>query len=182
MTQQEHLPELVFDISEIYSKPSGSRHILELDLDLHHFGEDSDIKPKSALKGKITLLKTRESIELIMEDLTIDVEMTCGKCLQSYTQNVTVESAEWSFYFDEKFKEHQDDLTIDRKNLLLDANDAIRQEIILHFPLILVCSPSCKGICAICGKNKNLENCDCVEVEVDTEENPLKALKDIWKP
>ncbi|EKD49946.1 MAG: hypothetical protein ACD_63C00003G0001, partial [uncultured bacterium] len=46
-----------------------------------------------------------------------------------------------------KQMELQKDLSyVDVKNWTLDITEFLRQEIILHFPLIPVCSTRCKGI------------------------------------
>lgn len=43
----------------------------------------------------------------------------------------------------------------------IDLREAIRQNILTALPINPVCNEKCKGICAVCGKNKNIEKCDC---------------------
>jgi len=53
----------------------------------------------------------------------------------------------------------------------------LRQEIILHFPVVSVCSKSCKGLCPVCGVDLNKENCSC-----DKEQGlkQLSILKELY--
>ncbi len=58
-------------------------------------------------------------------------------------------------------------------NLLPDVRDAL----ILAIPMKHLCHPDCRGICPICGKNRNHAPCNCTE---KTEEfGPLAALKSL---
>ncbi|MGH9665987.1 MAG: YceD family protein, partial [Bryobacteraceae bacterium] len=43
----------------------------------------------------------------------------------------------------------------------LELNDVLREEILLQLPMQRVCNESCKGICPVCGQNRNLVECDC---------------------
>jgi len=43
----------------------------------------------------------------------------------------------------------------------IDLKEAIRQNMITALPVNPVCNEKCRGICVVCGKNKNIEKCDC---------------------
>ncbi|MFA6281458.1 MAG: DUF177 domain-containing protein [Candidatus Omnitrophota bacterium] len=43
----------------------------------------------------------------------------------------------------------------------LDANNSIREEMLLGFPMKVLCSPDCKGVCPVCKANLNIEACKC---------------------
>lgn len=43
----------------------------------------------------------------------------------------------------------------------LEIDEDIREEVLLNFPMKLLCKTDCKGICSRCGKNLNHEKCDC---------------------
>jgi len=50
---------------------------------------------------------------------------------------------------------------------LVDLGPAIRDEILLAVPMSAVCRPDCAGICATCGRNRNLTPCDCEQRSID---------------
>ena len=56
-----------------------------------------------------------------------------------------------------------DSLTLEngKIDLVRTAYDALSLEI----PMVILCKEDCKGICPHCGKNLNLEECDCAEDE-----------------
>ncbi len=41
----------------------------------------------------------------------------------------------------------------------MDLSDEVRQSIILAQPMKIYCRPDCKGLCSICRRNRNLEDC-----------------------
>ncbi len=44
---------------------------------------------------------------------------------------------------------------------VLDINEDIRQEMMVDYPMKLLCKADCKGLCPNCGQNLNVGNCDC---------------------
>ena len=43
----------------------------------------------------------------------------------------------------------------------LDLRDEIRQIVLLEVPGYPICDPDCRGLCPICGKDKNTGDCGC---------------------
>jgi uncharacterized protein len=45
----------------------------------------------------------------------------------------------------------------------LELGDVLREEILLLLPMQRVCREDCKGICPVCGQNRNQADCQCRE-------------------
>jgi uncharacterized protein len=58
----------------------------------------------------------------------------------------------------------------------LELEDILREQVLLALPMQRVCSESCKGICPVCGKNRNETACDCKR-EVDDRWGALRNLE-----
>lgn len=43
----------------------------------------------------------------------------------------------------------------------LELDDVLREQVVLALPMQRVCREDCKGICPVCGKNRNEAACDC---------------------
>jgi uncharacterized protein len=43
----------------------------------------------------------------------------------------------------------------------LELEDILREQVLLALPMQRVCSEDCKGICPVCGRNRNETTCDC---------------------
>jgi len=59
----------------------------------------------------------------------------------------------------------------------IDLAPAIREQVILAAPPSPLCSEDCKGLCPICGQDKNLRDCGCVEARIDPRWEALKAVQ-----
>ena len=42
-----------------------------------------------------------------------------------------------------------------------DAEDFINSEILINWPLKILCREDCKGVCPVCGRNRNKGSCGC---------------------
>ncbi len=60
---------------------------------------------------------------------------------------------------------------------ILDIDDAVREAIILSFPMRLLCREDCPGLCPMCGKPLVDGPCGCTKKEIDPRWAILATLK-----
>jgi uncharacterized protein len=58
----------------------------------------------------------------------------------------------------------------------LELEEIVREQVLLQLPMQRVCSEACKGICPMCGANRNETNCTCQPHPGD---DRWMALKDL---
>ncbi len=77
---------------------------------------------------------------------------------------------------DERLEELEDEYVVldDGK---LDVDEALREELLLGFPLRFLCSEDCPGLCPKCGKPKRDGDCGCSDREIDPR---LAVLKNFF--
>lgn len=176
--KQQDKKSLNISIGKLWNSGEGENYIQDIDSELEF--DPSEIKAVSPFKAELMLIKLKKEISVLLTDANIEVEMTCEKCLKKYKTKIIIPHSERQFYAKKPINEPDlgDIQQIDLQNMTIDLYEMIRQEIILHFPLISVCSKSCKGLCQKCGKDKNLEKCKCRQDNSD-EYKPFKDLKKI---
>ncbi len=59
----------------------------------------------------------------------------------------------------------------------LALNDILREVVLLALPMQLVCDEACKGICPVCGQNRNGRDCGCHQQTVDDRWSGLKSFR-----
>ena len=59
----------------------------------------------------------------------------------------------------------------------LELEDVLREQVLLALPMQRVCSEACKGICPVCGKNRNQSACDCHISTTDDRWGALRKLE-----
>jgi uncharacterized protein len=61
---------------------------------------------------------------------------------------------------------------------VLNVSELARQQLLLSLPLQALCRPSCKGLCASCGENLNVKECDCPKASGHPAWQALRDLAD----
>jgi uncharacterized protein len=49
----------------------------------------------------------------------------------------------------------------------IDMEPLVREQVLLELPLVPLCGPDCRGLCATCGADRNQGPCGCDAAEVD---------------
>lgn len=59
----------------------------------------------------------------------------------------------------------------------LDLDPILYEQLQLNVPMKPLCRPDCRGICPVCGKDRNLEDCSCETAEIDPRWAALASFK-----
>jgi len=71
-----------------------------------------------------------------------------------------------------------DDLEVDfYQGDTLDVAGLLRSETLLALPMKPLCHPDCRGLCPVCGTNRNVTACACETRAMDPRLAPLDALR-----
>lgn len=174
-----HLPPLTFRIAKLWGSPQGTVENQSFDEDVSYLTEEN-LNFSSNLVAEFMFIRMKDEVSVTMSDATVRVSLTCASCLKKFSQKIKIESAEREFF--EELPSLVDDphevFLINKKAMVIDLSEMVRQEIILHFPFIPVCSKSCKGLCMHCGMDRNKEKCACKESSPGTQK-PFKDLKQL---
>lgn len=176
--------QLIFSVAELYKQDEGKTE--EFHLEVEQDFNTQDFKLKSPINTDVVLMKVEKGIAAILENVTYDIEAECTRCLKKPKVHMRIPMIERTFHFQrpEKVEDELDLFLVDMKRMEIDLLELFRQEILLHYDPFQVCSDSCKGICLVCGKDRNKADCGHGDIEkVDslepTEEviQPFRDLK-----
>lgn len=172
------LPPLLFNVSKLMAEPSGSSRVYAVDEDLFtQLGGD----PKH-VAGSVKLLRTDRGIWASVE-LDTETLCVCSRCLREFNQEVRVAiEEEFFFLFNPRSEQasggitdHEQSFKIDSNNTL-NLSEAVDQYLSLGIPLKPICRVACRGICAVCGSDKNYKECHCAEPAQDNRWTDLLEL------
>ena len=110
------------------------------------------------------------------------IQLECDRCLKPV--EVAVDSKFQLEYVTPKEYEalQEGDLTEEQLDLAtydgdaIDVDALVTEELLLAAPDHLLCDEACKGMCAVCGVNKNIADCTCETKETDPRWAGLKDL------
>jgi uncharacterized protein len=136
--------------------------------------EPAEVSARVRREGKDAELEGR---------LQAKLEVVCGRCLQPVELPVSTEFHERfvravSWAAEEQHELQAEDLNIsvfDGEAIELD--DVVREELLLAVPVNVLCREDCRGLCPICGIDRNMSNCQCEINEIDSRWQKLKELQ-----
>ncbi len=132
----------------------------------------------------VSAIVRREGSEVALRGrLHAKLEVVCGRCLQPVELPISADFTERfvravSWVAEEQHELQAEDLDIsvfDGEGIELD--DLVREELLLAVPVNVICRDDCKGLCPICGIDRNLGKCQCEVDEVDSRWQKLKELR-----
>ena len=154
------------------------------------FGETVHFAP-AELTG--TLLGAGDTVS-VRGELRCEATMACARCLRPVAVPLCVS-------VDERFSRRRDGAEEEDApegearcidGAQIDLTDCARELLVLELPMRVLCSEGCKGLCPICGADRNEVSCTCLADASDAPEgterpqdgrfagevtNPFSALK-----
>lgn len=129
---------------------------LEEDIDPGQWDVDSfDVHFLNPVHCKCLATRISQEVRVRVE-CRLRRRITCSRCLDEAEQEL-FQSFDL-YYSREKFKD------------FLEIDQDIREQLLLGFPMKVLCSQDCKGLCPGCGVNLNKETCRCGKKKVGTED------------
>lgn len=141
---------------------------------LEYGGQHYQITEKSPVSLTITN-KGKGRVQLA-GDIRLTAQLCCDRCLKdvlypfSLEFSCTVVSPE----LEAAVSEDEDECIVGYQ---VDVDDLVYNEISVNWPMKILCSPDCKGICRVCGRNLNEGTCECDTFIPDPR---LAVIKDIF--
>jgi uncharacterized protein len=103
--------------------------------------------------------------------------MPCARCAEEFELHVDVEFQEFESFPDVNVQEEEPGWIVRRDGLLcLDAAGFLWEQTQLGLPVKTLCSPQCRGVCAVCGANRNHFPCQCPNQLGDPRLSVLRTL------
>jgi len=144
----------------------------------------ADLEQASPLRatGVAELLPHSEGEMHIQGRYTVEMAAQCDRCLGR--ARFTLDAALDLYYRPMTVIARDEEVEIGEteteigfyENGGLELEDVLREQVLLALPMQRVCSDLCKGICPVCGKNRNEIECRC---KAEAGDNRWGALRDL---
>jgi uncharacterized protein len=195
---------MLLDISRLRTAPQDvNRQIApEVFADLK---EDFKVVGPTNVVG--TVRREKGTTVILEVKISSEMEMTCSRCLEAFSVPVYVDvrtrfvpPAEFAKVTEETAPHdgkliagdvddgdlsETDESDVDDEVLgiaeyrddKIDLREVVREQLYLALPMKPLCREDCKGLCPVCGVNRNRETCTCQQEWVD----PRRAALKQWK-
>jgi len=117
---------------------------------------------------------------VVQGQLTATVPQTCGRCVEAFPARVNVRVDVRLLprpATGDTMELGADDLDVDfYTDDQVDLSRVVENETTLALPMKPLCREDCRGLCPVCGGNRNLAPCACPERAPDPRLAPLRDL------
>ena len=138
------------------------------------------------VRVELALNRSEDIVHVVLNARATFV-LECVRCLERFRQNIegTVSFVVRRLKIGETIPETMEEgKGLDEEGLIflkynersIDITDFVRDAVILSVPVKPICAEQCRGICPICGQNKNVGDCTCAENRPDPRWQSLSKL------
>lgn len=165
--------DLVLTVADLVDRPGTSRP-----LHLMLPAPDGLMLPLSTLTGPIRLDGVLESVVdglLVRGVLVAPLELSCARCLNPITDDLTTEVAE---LFVDPQAAHGDEVEpgYEIRDAAVILDSLVRDALAVALPFAPLCRADCGGLCPACGANRNETSCACSDLPSGTRWTVLEGL------
>lgn len=134
------------------------------------------IKEKSP--AALRLSNIGQSKALVQGGIKLIFTLVCDRCLRDvdYTFDLSFERVVVSPDYTGNETEDEDSSEL-MEGYHLNVDELINDELLLNWPMKILCREDCKGICKSCGRNLNDGECGCDDFVPDPR---MAAIKDLF--
>ncbi len=124
------------------------------------------------------IIKDKEGY-VVSLSINSDIKVECSRCLEPFNMDLKGSN---SIVFSKRLGKNKElkekDLNVEllEDEEHFDVNELVREEIIVQTPMKPLCDENCRGICPVCGSNRNENPCAC-EIEVRRKSSPFAKLQ-----
>ena len=126
-----------------------------------------DVSGNFPLKKPVTVKGTvsnKASVVSLMLTINYEFDAPCDRC---GTDAVNEHTVTVDKLLATSIERQESDTILTVPGMKLDVDELVYTEVVLDLPTKHLCSAECKGLCPVCGKNLNVESCECLKKEVD---------------
>jgi uncharacterized protein len=170
---------MFFSLKELESRKIPFRQVLQP-------GEIAFLDPDLRQRTPLDVVGTAELVGSIQEirvrgHLRGEVECACDRCLEPVAVRLDDEfdllyrPAQWDARPDAGLTEDESEVGF-YEGGGIELAEVIREQVLLTLPMQRLCREECKGICPMCGQNRNGGECGCRAKEIDERWKALREL------
>jgi uncharacterized protein len=145
------------------------------------------LDPKISQSGPLKAQGRAELVSASLDEIqvkghvTVAMETDCDRCLEPAACPI---EGDFELHYRPVTEGYGEETAIDPGEAEMgffegggvELNDVLREYVLLSLPMQRLCRPECKGMCPVCGKNRNLSECQCPREAADDRWSALKSI------
>lgn len=152
---------MFIQLSDVFTSEGKQMDVVaELEMTSFDNGRESfEILEKSPVS--FTLINLEPGKVLVKGDLQLTLQAACDRCLTEVPVILKLHGERVVLSPERGTEDEEaDDLSF-MEGYQLNVESYVHNEIIGNWPAKILCKSDCKGICPVCGQNRNVRECGC---------------------
>ncbi len=143
--------------------------------------DDTQFTLLAPVRYELAVTKFDDTVS-IEGPVTFEASLSCSRCLEDFDLSMSLQMAikltpKSTLPEAAEMELHNDDLDVYYyEGDEIDLDPFVYEEVMLNIPVRPLCSEECRGICPTCGRNRNIEPCDCPEAPSSLLGEKLKSF------
>ncbi len=169
---------MIIDISEVL-QTEGKEITEEVTLAMTSFASRlGDFPIQADAPFLLTIANEGNRRLLLRGHVELEAEIACARCLEEVPTSIRFDIDKELVIRDGSAFDEEMEQTDYLIGFELDADKLVCAEILVNWPMKVLCREDCKGICRVCGINLNHGTCSCQKTEPDPR---MAAIQDIFQ-
>lgn len=129
--------------------------------------EISHLLALDPIQVKARVTRPKDSLYRVDVKQVTEAKLVCSRCLQSFSMPL---EGEWEAQFSQvsdMSQEAAEEETQLLKSDFIDLAPLVREALLLQIPYAPICQRDCKGLCPVCGADRNQVVCHCETKVID---------------
>ncbi len=119
------------------------------------FMEDSGVDVPVRVSGKI---ENRAGVVSLTADVAFQDTVACDRCLKPVVRSF---QKQFTHILTASLNDEDNDEFILAEDMHFDLDALLREDVLLALPMKVLCKADCKGLCPMCGADRNETVCGC---------------------
>ena len=149
---------MIIELESIFNN-DGSSYEFDYELSLSHISVSGVNPLKSPVKVK-GMVKNNTGIVTLSANVELIYSAFCDRCAEATEKTYNYD---FSHNLIASLSNEDNDDFLVVSDMRLDLDELIEEDVNLELPTKFLCDEDCKGVCSMCGKNLNKNQCDCKE-------------------
>ena len=169
-----------FSLSEIMNLKSQVRN-LTADIEMTSFsymGDEYEFVSKAPVAIELSL-ESAKTVRLKAR-IVLTLSVPCSRCLEPVEVPFDID-VDYRYVVNEDgtaaFEDDEEPINY-INGYELDVDGLVSEEVMIGFPMKVLCNEECKGICTVCGANLNRGECGCDRTVLDPR---MSIIRDLFR-
>lgn len=145
---------------------------------INYYGEIIEFNEPVKVLGEAKRIGDQLFLEM---EIKVSITTFCARCLKEVSRSQLIKTFDELLPISKEKDVEQDESVYFYDSHHIDLMAYSKEQLLINLPYKTICQEDCAGICTRCGRDLNIESCECDQTDVEAEKlDPRLAQLSDW--